>query len=361
MNIVYLSETTGWSGGAEQLLLMARALKDRGHALTIACQPQSEMVARAKNAGVPTALVRMRQDYDVPAAFRVAALTQSLRAEILHAQHSTAHAIGLMAAYLKPVRVFAVTRRVVFPLRRNLFSRLKYLSPRIDGYVAISQAVRAELEKAGIRPERIETIPSVVGRPTKNPDDRRAVRDEFRFAPEDFVITTVANYADFKGQDYLVQAVPEVVKRFPRAHFLLAGRGTETLAPLVQRLGVAKNVHLAGFRTDVARLLSASDLFVLPSLQEAAGTALREAMMAGLPAIGTRVGGIPESIAHEKTGLLVPPADSAALAAAIGRLLGNESERQTLAHAGQAFIEKYFSLDGACQQMETFYTRLLSR
>ena len=119
MRIMYLTESMGWSGGAQQVIWMASALQKRGHNLILACQPGSDILARAQSAGIPAAEVRMRQDYDVPAAGRVSTLLNQHKIEVLHAQHSTAHAIGLMAAWWANVPVFAVTRRVVFPLKRN--------------------------------------------------------------------------------------------------------------------------------------------------------------------------------------------------------------------------------------------------
>jgi len=359
MRIMYLTESTGWSGGAQQVLWMAGALQKRGHELLLACQPGSDILERSRAAGLPTEEVRMRQDYDVPAAYRVAELLKKHRTELLHAQHSTAHALGLMAAWWARVPAFAVTRRVVFPLKKNVFSRLKYLSRRIDGYVAISEAVKNELSKAGVGPERIEIIPSVMNQRDGTPQDRLDVRRELRLAAERPLITTIANYADFKGQDYLVQAAVDVVKKFPGAQFLLAGRDTEKLQPLVDQSGLTASIRLTGFRTDVPRLLAASDIFVLPSLQEAAGTALREAMAAGLACIGTNVGGIPESIADGETGLLVPPADAGALALAILRLLENPQKTRTMAVRGRAFVRENFTLEPASVKMEAFYERLL--
>jgi glycosyltransferase involved in cell wall biosynthesis len=142
---------------------------------------------------------------------------------------------------------------------------------------------------------------------------------------------------------------------------LFAGRETEKLKPLVDELNLSASVRLAGFRTDVPRLLAATDIFVLPSLQEAVGTALREAMAAGLACIGTNVGGIPESIRHGDTGLLVPPADVQSLAQAILQLLGNPQKAQTLAVRGRDFVSEHFTLEPASIKMEGFYERLLSR
>lgn len=358
MRIMYLTESMGWSGGAQQVLLMAGALHRRGHRLVVACQPGSEILSRAEAAGLSVERVRIRQDYDVPAAWNVAGLLKSRRVELLHAHHPTAHAIGLMAAAWTRLPVFAVTRRVIFPLKRNLFSRLKYLSRRVDGYVAVAEAVRSELRKGGVADSRIEVIPSVMEVPNASAEEGAALRRELGLA-EGPLITTVANYADFKGQDYLVRAAASVCRRFPRCQFLLAGRNTEQLQPLVAQLGLARSVHLAGFRADVPRILAATDLFVLPSLQEAAGTALREAMAAGVPCIGTSVGGIPEVLKDGETGLLAPPADADALAAAIIRLLEQPELAQSLADRGKAFASERFSLEPAAARMEAFYRRLL--
>ena len=216
------------------MLWMAGALRKRGHEMLLACQPGSDILTRARAAGLPTVEVRMRQDYDVPSAGRVSALLKKHQIEILHAQHSTAHAIGLMAAWWAKIPVFAVTRRVVFPLKRNIFSRLKYLSSRIDGYVAISAAVKEELMKAGLEASRIDIIPSVMNQAFARNAFRTAVRvrrKELNLATESPVITNVANYADFKGQDYLARAAVDVLKHFPRAQFLFAGRDTEKLKP----------------------------------------------------------------------------------------------------------------------------------
>lgn len=360
MKILYLTESVRWSGGAHQTLLMAGALRKRGHEIILGCQAMSDLVPRAKEAGVPMEFFRMRQDYDLPAALRIAKAMEARKIEILHAQHPTAHAVGLTAAYFSKVPRFVVTRRVVFPLRRNLFSRIKYLSKRIDGYVAISSAVKTELTKAGVDETRVRVIPSVIDAKVASAQDGAALRQELDIAPERPVVTTTSNYADFKGQDYLLAAAAEVVKTMPNVLFLLAGRETERLHPLVNQLKLDGNVRLLGFRTDVPRILAASTLFVLPSLQEAVSTALREALFSGLPCIGTRAGGIPESITDGQTGLLVPPADGGALAKAIIRLLQNPQEAAVFAEKGRAFVQSRFSLDTVSAQMEQFYRDLFT-
>jgi glycosyltransferase involved in cell wall biosynthesis len=360
MRILYLTESTGWSGGAHQVLLMAKALRERGHDLILACQSGSDIAARAAAVNVPVSTVGMRQDYDIPAAFTISRLVKQFNTEILHAQHSTAHALGLLAAALSSVPVFVVSRRVTFTIRRNPFSRLKYLSSRIDGYVAISQPVRQELMKAGIAASRIDVVPSVVEPQAVSPGDREAVRQEFSVGDAPLV-GIVANYAVFKGQAIMARAIPLILARHPGTVFLFAGRDMDEMTGLIKELKVENSVRLAGFRTDVPRLLKGMDLFVMPSLEEAAGTALREAMLSGLACVGSRVGGIPESIVDESTGLLAAPGDPADLARAVIRLLDQPEERQRLAHAGRAFILEHYTVSKAADLMEAFYRRLLEK
>jgi glycosyltransferase involved in cell wall biosynthesis len=339
---------------------MACALRDKGHEIIMGCQPQSDILERAKAAHLPVEPIRMRQDYDLPAAWKVAQTLKRRHVDLLHAQHSTAHALGLMAAVLAKVPAFAVTRRVVFPLRGNIFSRLKYKSSRINGYIAISDSVKNELVNGGINPSRIEVIPSIVHRQPLPRSEGVSLRQELKIPADSPMILNVANYADFKGQDVLMAAAAEVLKRVPKAVFVFAGRSTEDLTGLANQLQIASQVRLMGFRDDVPRFLAAADLFVMPSLQEAAGTALREAMLATLPVIGTRVGGIPESITEGQTGLLVSPGDASALAKAILQLLENPTQAKELARRGQEEVRSRFSLEAASQQMEKFYRRLLN-
>jgi glycosyltransferase involved in cell wall biosynthesis len=349
-----------WSGGAEQLLAMAGALRQRGHELVLACQPGSDVLERARSAGMTVEPLRMRQDYDVAAAWRVVRLMQKHQTELLHAQHPKAHAVGLIAAAWAKQPAFAVTRRVVFPLRKNWFSRLKYNAQRIDGYVAVSQSVKEEMVKGGISAGRIEVIPSVVHQAPLSREAGKSLRQEFKIPVDSPLLVHVANYAEFKGQDILLAAVPGVLKRFPKAVFLFVGRDTEKMQAKTAEMNLSGHVFLAGFRTDVPRFLAAADVFIMPSLVEAASTALREAMNAGLPVIGSRTGGIPESIQDGQNGLLVPPGDSAALTTAILRVLDDPAWARQLGERGRERIQKEFSIESAVVKMESFYRRLLN-
>jgi len=216
MRILYITESMGWSGGAQQALWMAGALQKRGHEMLLACQPESDLLERCR--------ASRHSDGDGQNASRlrcvrsghVRRLVARYRPDVLHAQHSTAHAVALMAAWGLRSPVFAVTRRVVFPLGQNIFSRLKYLTKRINGYVAISNAVKENPGAGGVSPARVEVIPSVTDEPGDSPPNQQSLFGELGLTAGRPLITNVANYADFKGQNYLLEAAAEVVKRFRR-------------------------------------------------------------------------------------------------------------------------------------------------
>ena len=127
----------------------------------------------------------------------------------------------------------------------------------------------------------------------------------------------------------------------------------------VQALGMGESFLFLGCRNDVAEILACCDIAVLSSLAEGLPNALLEYMGAGLPAVVTRVGGNAELVEHGVTGLLVPPRDSAALSAAILKLLRDSSLAKEIANCGREFVERNFSFERMVQQVEEMYEELL--
>jgi glycosyltransferase involved in cell wall biosynthesis len=129
----------------------------------------------------------------------------------------------------------------------------------------------------------------------------------------------------------------------------------------VRRLGCEGVVRFLGFRNDLPDLMAASDLFVLPSVAEAFGLVLVEALYLGVPVVATRVGGIPEIIDHGADGVLVPPADSVVLASALMELLSNDARRMRLAGVGRAKVLERFSFEAMVRAYEALYDKLGAR
>lgn len=298
--------------------------------------------------------VSIRQDYDLAAARAIARIARERGAGLIHAHHPKAHAVCVLSRWLWTGVPLVVTRRVINPIRKNPFSRFKYNSAKIGRYIAVCQAAADELAAVGVARDRISVIPS--GIDTRRWDAARKARTSLGAAPP-LRVTMVGHYSPIKGHFILLQAAARVVKDFPGVVFQLVGRQTEELRPEAERLGVAEHVEILGERTDVPELLSKTHVFVMPSLMEGIGTSLIEAQAAGVPVVASEIGGLPDVVEKEVTGLLTPPGDAQALASALLRLLRSPEEREAMAARAVENARKNFSVEAITDRLEALYAR----
>jgi len=175
-------------------------------------------------------------------------------------------------------------------------------------------------------------------------------------------VAMVANLRPGKGHDTLIDAAFEVLRRQPDATFDIIGDGSER-DRLVDRADQRRVRHaftFLGQREDVPALLAEADIFALPSRSEALPNAILEAMAAGLPVVASDVGGIPELIAHERTGLLVPPGDAAALAGALLRMMNETGLAGRLGQAARVAAETHYSFDRMVTAFDACYMNALA-
>ena len=213
-----------------------------------------------------------------------------------------------------------------------------------DGFVSVSLVGRdLRIRRECLRADRIAWIPNGIRVDRDDLADRNAVRRSLGIAADAFpVIAHVANLRPMKGHDDLMAAVPEVLRAFPEAVFLLAGRDESggCYAARVREAGLDGTIRLLGFYPNGREIIRAADIFILPSHYEGCPISILEAMAERRPIVATRVGGIPEQVRHEKEALLIEPGEPAALAGAIVRLAGDESLRRRLAEAARLRVER---------------------
>ena len=241
-----------------------------------------------------------------------------------------------------------VVEQSPFPLPTRSARILKRLSEhRIDVHTAVSEAVAREVR-------------SVVGDKTAVRVIRHGVPDlppRTRASHAPAVLGTIARLDPMKGIDVLVRSLPSI----PGARLVVVGSGTEdaSLRDLATSLGVGGRVEWAGWSEHPRSRLGDFDVFVLPSRMEGLGIVLCEAMLAGLPVVASRVGGIPEVVVDGTTGLLVPPDDPIALSDAIARLLGDAELRARMGAAGRRRAEELFTASVMARAYELLYEELV--
>lgn len=264
-------------------------------------------------------------------------LIRSLRPDIIET-HFVSRPIRILVPFM--ARALGTGKCVAFirnmPRSRKLFFRQCFNS--YDLVFTISMAVADFVTQMGISKEKIHPhYWGLFGKREKSLEYRKRFREEFGIPNDAAVIGIIAFDTPFKGLDILLDAFSRVSKIFHEAHLLVTGVDSDKseLPGLAHRLGIADKTHWAGIRDEGWKLLNAVDIYTQPSVDsEGLPNAVVEAMALKLPAVGTRVSGIPEAIIDGETGILVEPGDAESLAAAFETLLKDPSLGKSLGEAG---------------------------
>lgn len=316
---------------------------------------------------VPELEREVRPLTDARATLALWRLLRHERPDIVHTHTSKAGAIGRIAAWLAgtPVVVHTPHGHIFYgyygPVMSWLIRLIERALARItDRIVTLTDRGREEHIRLGIAgADKFVTIPSGITLAAfrSGGADPSMKRKELGLPAGGPVAGTVGRLVPIKGHAWLIRAVPHVVAEFPEACFVFVGDGPlrGELAQLGNALGVASHLKFLGMRQDIPDCLAALDLFVFPSLNEGMGRALIEAMAAGLPVVATRVGGIPDVVVEGTNGLLVPPQDERALAAAVLTLLRDRRRMAAYGKAGKMLVGARFDAGSMVQAIERLY------
>lgn len=215
--------------------------------------------------------------------------------------------------------------------------------------IAISDFVKLQLEEGGLAAERIDVRYLGVDHRRFIPDAgaQRRLREQFAISPDEIVVTTVSFLNPFKNPHVIIEAGGLLAREGIPFRLFVAGDGVlrNDLENLTRARGIADRVHWLGHVGEPRELLQGSDIFALASTGEAFGLVLTEAMACGLPVVATRSGGIVEIVEDSVTGLLVPPLNPEALAAALKQIIQNPELRKTMGARGQRRVAGRFTMD----------------
>lgn len=334
------------------------------------CPPGEWLPGQLRAAGVPVWEMALSGPRACATALSLPRLVREHQVDVIHAHltRATYYALAVGRLADRPVvsSVHVHTRDFVY---RRLFPQ------RANCIITVSNYLRDNMVRQGIPAARVRTIyngtnffdPLAAETETEDPEQANAsalpVRVELSLPPDAELVGIFARVEEFKGHFVLVEALKEIVARRPRAYFLCVGPvEPETQRALWERAaqdGLTERLRFTGTRNDVARLMAATDLVILPSRYEACSMAIIEAMAMGKPVVATRAGGNPELIVHGETGLLIErtPAE---LAAAIVQALSDDAFRQRMGEAAQKRALEHFSASVMVQQIEALYQEVIA-
>jgi glycosyltransferase involved in cell wall biosynthesis len=235
---------------------------------------------------------------------------------------------------------------------------LRLLTPEIDQLIAVSRMIEDKLVTEGRTAAPVRRIYNGVDLSRyEHTEPCCTLPEEYGMEPGSQIVGVVARLEPEKGHATLFEAWPQVLRAVPDAYLLIVGEGSrrESLEALARDLGIAHRVVFTGRRDDVPAVTAALDVAVLPSYREAQGLSILEALALSRPVVASNVGGIPEMITDGVNGLLVPPRDADALAAAIVRLLKDHPFADTLGRAGHDMVHDRFCIDLMVDAVQGIY------
>jgi glycosyltransferase involved in cell wall biosynthesis len=365
LTVLHLVANRWWTGSAEPVIRLLTGLRGRGHRVLLGLIAGDRFEQKAREAGLeplPGLSLEVRGNplHALADLRRVHAIMRAEGVDVIHTHHSHDHWLGWLGRGRGPaalVRTFHNARAVRLDWPSTTLYR------RTDALLTVSREIEARGRRAGIPAGRLARVDGVVDLARfETGDGGAAIRKEFDLggAP---VLGCVARLAPRRGHELLIRGFRLLLAEYPGARLLLVGKGEARagLEALVGELGLTREVLFTGYRdVDLPGVLQALDAFALlgAGSDESCRAAL-EAMAAGRPVVGRRVGALPETVVHGVTGLLVDDDRPESVAAALRALIAEPERAAAMGRAGRERARALYGSEAHAARVEAVYESAL--
>jgi glycosyltransferase involved in cell wall biosynthesis len=372
MKVLHIIDSGGLYGAEVMLLNLMEEQRRMGLEPILAsiCDPgipEKPLEAEAARRGLRVERFRMRPGPNIAGAMKVLQFARNEKADILHSHGYKGNILfGLMPRWIRRIPMVTTLHGWTWTggwSRMALYEWLDRLSLRfIDRVVVVSEAMRA---KVGIKNVYVVNngIPMDTTSPTDPIDSTDSIDAEIvSFCNGGYIIGSIGRLSPEKGYDILLRAISEVSESVPEIRLVILGEGGERgyLEVEVKRLGLEGKVLMPGYVANASRFLPLFKVFVLSSITEGLPMVILEAMLAGVPIIATRVGGIPEMLDNGKAGALVAPYDPRDIYNKLKLTMEKQDFRNNLIKNGKRFVANNFTSIQMNTKYKQIYSDLLS-
>ncbi|MEA2713682.1 MAG: hypothetical protein QOK27_1643 [Gemmatimonadales bacterium] len=366
MRILLLSTSMGMGGADQQILLLARAMRSRGHEVRIvALAPLGPMGLEAQREGIEVESLELERNLGaIPRVLRLVRIIRAWRPDVLHSH--MVHA-NLLARAIRPVAGMPALVSTIHSINDGGSLRMaayRLTSGLVDRFTIISRlAAERYIAIKAVPARRLQVVPNAVDtdRFRKLPEARAVLRRELGLGDE-FVWLAVGRFEPAKDYPTLIAAFARLAAVRPASRLLLVGQGSlrSEVERIVRAAGVEEGVRFLGVRRDIPAHMSAADGYLLSSAWEGMPVVLLEAAAAELPIVATRVGGVAEVVEDGSTGLLVRSADPAALSEAMEKMESLTREaRLAMGARGRILVEQRYGTDRIMETWERLYSDVI--
>ena len=358
MNILFINSIAKhkFGGGEKWMIKAATGLSSAGHRVFLAGKKDSEIIRFAQKAGVAAVALTIHADISPLATWRIAHFLKRERIEVLICNLNKDVRVAGLAARIVGTPVVLARHGVL--LCGKKWKHKLTLTRLTDGIITNSETIKKTYAQYGwFHDDFVKVLYNGIE------DKSHVIAYDFQ---KDFgdkmVIMSAGRLAEQKGYGYFLQAAHILLSKRDDLVFVLAGKGKieADLKNQARDLGITDSVKLLGFIEDLDPYLKGCDLFVLASIFEGMPNVVMEAMALGKAVVATDVNGARELMEDGKTGLIVPPRDAAALAAAITMLIDNRQLREDFGIAGLARVRNKFTIPAMVRNIERFLNEKLN-
>ena len=351
-------------GGAQHNMLLGLPNLDptRYKHVLVSIMDRMQMKQQFQQAGIEVHSLGLRKKTDITAAWRLRSLLKSIHPDILHTYLIHGNVLGRIVGRLAGVPTIIGSELTIGQAGRIGRLATKLTNPLTDAVEVNSEtggkSVAADL---GVPESKIEVVlPGLDLDAFGSTDQRSQTRNEIGVEDNEHLVLYVGRLRTVKGVEYGIRAFAKALEQHPNMKLALAGEGDQRkeLESLSTELRIENNVKFLGARIDLPNVLSACDSVIMPSLAEGFPRVAIEAMASSKPIIATRVGGTPEAIIHNQTGILVPSKDIEAMADAIVNVANNSELATRLGDAARERTEQHYSASKYVARLDEMYSRL---
>lgn len=358
LRIIHSEAATGFGGQERRIFKEMLAMRERGHHMEAICQPNAQLAKHLTKSGFKVHTLPMKGTWNyLKGLFKIRRILKQGRFDVLNTHSRIDTMLAGAAGRLAGTPLIVRTRH----LARKPNSLISYtgIPHRVT---TTSEYVRRILLDRNVAADKVVTTYSPVDIKLDTKSD--LVRQELSLSESDIIVGCVAVLRKLKGLEELISAMRPLLEANSKLHLVIVGGGMpmfSILQELIKSMGLQRQIHLLGVRSDVPDLLAGFDIFALATREEASGTVFVEAGAAGLPIVATNVGGVSETFENGKGGFLVELDDEAGLTEALRKLIDNQDLRHEMGKASKDFYVNSgrFTVDGLVKTTENCYRRWL--
>jgi glycosyltransferase involved in cell wall biosynthesis len=345
-DVIHISSMKTWRGGEQQVANLVLGQIAKGMKPLMLVKKGSDLMKFCQSNRISYYNLKFNNGFNIFSSLKIKKLSKRLGVSIVHMHCSPSHTLSVFSKLFGNPAKLVLSRRVIFPVRSNFLSYRKFNYSGISKIICVSESTRNVLSKTvkeidkldviydGINLERFKDVDSADFKNVLGLNGKRLIGN----------ISAIVLEKDYYT---FVDVAEQVLKSISNVHFLIIGAGAEyeNIKNYIEQKGLEDDISMFGFRTDVPALLSILDVFLMTSTMEGLGSTILDAFASKVPVVATNVGGIPEIVIHEKTGLLSEPKNVESLSANVIRLIEDTDLSSKITKEAFHLVDSKFSTD----------------